>query len=295
MGKAMRTFVIYGLCLLFSCMAQAERGKGEDALIIDTPRVVFSGDDSWRSVHIRNIAENTGYYEVYAEPARFLSFNPASSVDVPANLLEQLVDVSTQQVKIRSDEEQILEVLIARPEGLPDGEYHSRLVFRQLPSPADVADREQKEAQLLAALDDAVPADQIHDDGTVQVRVKPEIYGVPVLIRQGAVSVRARLSEPDFYEDERGFWLTVKLSRAGNRSLFGDFKVLGMDATRPTPDVLMIKKYVSLDMPQTERTAAIRFPDEIDLVGYHAIKVVFQERSKFGGREYAELVISLDE
>ncbi len=303
------------LCLA-SVTAQAERAHNEDALIIETPRVVFSGDTTYRSVHVRNIAETVGYYEVYAEPARYLSApifepeleselaleatggdSPAQEVPevqtVPANLLEQLVDVSTPLLVIKPDEEQIVELIVVRPAGLPEGEYHSRLVFRQLPTPQMVAEAEQDEVEQLALLDAALPADPVAEDGAVPVRVKLPAYGVPVLVREGAVSVVAQVIEPELYEDEQGLWLAVVLERRGNRSLFGDFKVLGQHKLRPEPDVLMIRKYISLDMPDTRMSVRIRFPEQIDLMMYDSIKVQFRERARFGGQEQATLVLEL--
>jgi|GEM_PF-3552114 len=316
------------LCL--SCQQiWAELGHNEDALIIATPRVVFSGDTTYRSVHVRNITETVGYYEVYAEPARFLAVPVAAPVrlpvrdeinnaiainktelvtagvnepettpvpsvpTVPANLLEQLVDVSMPLLVIQPDEEQIIELVVARPPGLPEGEYHSRLVFRQMPSPQAVAEAEQDEAEQLALLDAAVPADQIRDDSAVPVRVKLPEYGVAVLVREGVVSAQAQVLNPEIEEDEAGLWLTVTLQREGNRSLFGDFKVLGQHKIRSEPDVLMIRKYIPLDMPDTQSEVRMRFPAEIDLMMYHSLEVQFRERARFGGQAQASLILEL--
>lgn len=313
------------LCL--SCFhVAAERAHDEDALIIATPRVVFSGDTTYRSVHVRNIAETVGYYEVYTEPARFLAvpataptrapghdeadkaeaINKAEPVHtetdapdvlsvptVPANLLEQLVDVSIPLLVIKPDEEQILELVVVRPPGLPEGEYHSRLVFRQMPSPQAVAEAEQDEAEQLALLDAAVPADQLHDDSAVPVRVKLPEYGVPVLVREGSVSAQAQMLSPEIDEDEAGLWLTVTLERDGNRSLFGDFKVLGLHKVRSEPDVLMIRKYIALDMPDTQVSVRMRFPAEIDLMMYDSLEVQFRERLRFGGQAQVSLRLEL--
>lgn len=303
---------------LLSTPVLAERAQSEDALIIGTPRVVFDGSTRWRSLHVRNISDTIGYYEVYVEPARHLvepgaetaaksaedtaevaapdSANDSPAFDeVPASLLEQLVDVSVTKLVVKPDDDEMLELKVVRPEGLPAGEYHSRLVFRQLPSPQEVAEREAEDEELLAQLDSAVPIDQINDDGTVRVRLKRPEYGVPVLIRQGDVQVSAGLGEPELFHNEEGLWLSVTLTRAGNRSLFGDFRVSGQSLLKSSPEVLMIKKYVALDIPQTQRRVNLLLPEGLDLVLFERLKVEFRERRRFGGEEGAILVIDLEE
>lgn len=340
----MRRLATLLFTLLVSASAAGERAKHEDALNIPTPRVVFEQRESWRSVHVRNIADGTGYYEVYMEPARHL-FEPAAGADeidasplvtqasvgagvqgeaglagmaqkgatrlkavepeaeparpeeermdeVPAHLLEELVEVSTDRLVIRADEEQILELHVRRPRGLPDGEYHSRLVFRQLPSPEQAREQEAAEAEQLAALE-AVPADQIYDEGPVKIRVKRPEYSVPVLVRQGAHRVVASLTNPELYQNEEGLWLAVTLHRAGSRSLFGDFKLYGQSYLKSRSEVLMIRKYVALDIPETERVVRLQLPPELDLVLYEQLQLEFRERRRFGGTEGAKMVIDL--
>jgi len=284
--------------LCVSLSALAERAADEDALIILTPRVVFADDNNYRSVHVRNIAETTGYYEVYLEPARHLSeVQQATKVNdnyVPANLLEQMANVVPNLLVIAPDEEAIIELVMTKPAGLPAGEYHSRLIFRAMPSPEEAAEAELAEKEQVAA--ELVAAEQGIQlpDSPVLVRVQLPEYGVPVVMREGVTQAVAQLSAPELLEDEHGFWLSLTLNRQGERSLFGDFKVLGDGPGVNAPDVLMIKKYVSLDIPETSKTVAMRFPDSADLMLYRELKIQFQERARYGGEQKVELVLPLE-
>ncbi|MCV6587737.1 MAG: hypothetical protein OIF57_01735 [Marinobacterium sp.] len=270
---------------------KAELADYEDSLAIHTPRVVFDKRTTWRSVHVRNITEQPAWYEVYIEPARHITADGSNVMaDVPASLLEQLVETSASTVRLGGDEELIIELRAARPEGLPEGEYHTRLVFRQLPPPGSVEEAEQKEAQRLVALEKkgSLPP----RDG-VKIRIKPTEYSIPVQVRVGAMQADARLSSPELFMDGDSLWLALLMERDGQRSLFGDFKVLGLAAHLPRPDVLMIRKYIALDLPETEREVQLRLPDSIDLNRYDALKVEFRERERFGGDSGAILRIDL--
>lgn len=125
---------------------------------------------------------------------------------------DKIIRVAPRQMKIEPKTRQVLRVIATKPSDLPDGEYHSHIVVRVIPSLEKVQSlstgtvEENKSAISLLAITELV---------------------FPAIVRKGAdldaeITIEgAKLITHDSGRTE----IAVKLAREGNRSVLGDMKV----------------------------------------------------------------------
>lgn len=191
--------------------AQPKGGVGD--LMVMPTRVVLEGRERAAEVALRNVGSRKATYRILF---REMDMNAEGKLEERTKkegelTASDLVRYSPRQVDLEPGETQTVRLQLRKPEGLPDGEYRSHLLFQAVPPPEPPKP------------DDAAAPDAISFD------IKT-IFGIsiPVIVRHGDAHATASLSDlkleaPRTLDGPPA--LTLDLRKDGNRSIGGEFQV----------------------------------------------------------------------
>lgn len=158
---------------------------------------------------------------------------------------DPFLQYAPRRVQLNAGQGQTVRLLARRPNGLTAGEYRSHLLFRvEPPVPADQS----------AGPESNNPADK----ESLEIRLVP-VYGVtiPVILRQGALSVTASISDPSLLPASTASAsprVSFQLNREGNRSIYGDVRIFHRegDTERLVGEMRGLAVYVPLPSRRIE-------------------------------------------
>lgn len=263
--------------LLFAGLQPSSAIAAGDLLVAPT-RIVFDGPRG-AEVVLNNIGSETATYRVSLELKRMREdgsleeIAPQDATPAERAMLDMLV-YSPRRVTLPPNQPQTIRLGVRPPEGLPDGEYRAHLLFRAVRDPVP------------AAADPAAPA-----PSGVSISLTP-IYGVtiPIIVRQGALSATATLSNPRIVSAGNENSLRFDLAKSGDRSVYGEVIVERPGASEPLLQARGIAIYAErnsrvVTLPLTaEQAQAMRGP----------VVIRYIEDRDLGGATIAEVRGVLD-
>lgn len=180
------------------------------ALRVSLKRVTFEG--SKRS-EILTIINNSATPETYrlewlkyrmedGKSALRLLEEGETADDV--NWADDMIRFAPRRVTVPAGGSQQVRLLLRRPKDLQEGEYrsHLRILTEVPPKPFD------------KSKDPNLP--------NIQLRVQPGV-SLPVFVRHGKLEAQAEITNAKLSKIETGLNASFRLSRTGNRSVYGDF------------------------------------------------------------------------
>jgi hypothetical protein len=194
---------------------EAEQGGGN--LSILPVRLVLEGRTRSEEVMLRNTGKGKATYRImFKEMAMTQNGDieecPKKEGQTTA---ADLIRFSPRQVELAPGESQIIRIQVRKPEGLPDGEYRSHLLFQSVP--------------------DAKPPAPLQGDTDRALSVKLNTVlgiSIPVILRHGDVHGKVTLTDLRFWQPDQKVApgappvLSLHLVRDGNRSLSGDISAV---------------------------------------------------------------------
>lgn len=206
----------------------AQAGVGD--LLVAPTRVVLDGRRGTEII-LNNIGEDVATYRVTAELRRMSPEGKLVDVDAPNDkekAAQDMVLFAPRKVTLPPNQPQAIRLSARAPAGLPDGEYRVHMLFRAIPAPEPVAAAKKVEG--------------------VAFQLRP-IYGVtiPVIVRLGNLQAKAALSNVRKVVSDGKPAIALDISRAGNRSTFGEIRVLKAGVEKPIAMVSGIAVYTELD------------------------------------------------
>lgn len=185
----------------------ARAGVGD--LLVAPTRVVLNGGRGTEIV-LSNIGEDVATYRISVELRRMTSDGKLEDVAAPnaeEKLAESMIFYAPRRVTLAPREPQTIRISARAPQGLPDGEYRVHLLFRAVPPPK--------------------PVEAPKDVKGVSFALTP-IYGVtiPVIARFGNLEAKASIANVRLTREDGKPAIGVELSRAGDRSTFGEVRVM---------------------------------------------------------------------
>ena len=133
-----------------------------------------------------------------------------------------------RKVTLPPNQPQSIRINARAPQGLADGEYRAHLLFRAIP--------------------EARPATAPAPTGGVSFRLTP-VYGVtiPVIVRLGNLSATAGIANVARVSEGGKPVIALDLSRAGDRSTFGEVRVTKAGLAEPLAIAGGIALYTEID------------------------------------------------
>jgi len=193
-----------------SVSAPSEGGFGD--LLVAPTRLVLDGRKS-AEVILNNVGQEPATYRISVEFRRMNADGSLEDVASPTDrdkLAEDMILYAPRRVTLAPREPQVIRVAARPPAGLPDGEYRVHMLFRAVPPATPVA----------AAAPNSQPKG-------ISFALIP-VYGVtiPVIVRLGNLQVTSSIENPQLETKDGKRSVALELTRSGDRSTFGEVRVL---------------------------------------------------------------------
>lgn len=208
--------IFLALTPLFGLAAPASAGVGD--LLVAPTRIVLDGRKG-AEVILNNIGDEPATYRVSVEFRRMTEDGQLEDVAEPSaadKAAQDMIVYAPRRVTLAPHEPQSIRIAARPPQGLPDGEYRVHLLFRAIPPATPVAPASSE------------PVKGVHFQLT-------PVYGVtiPVIVRLGNLSATAGISDVHLAEKDGNRVVSLELSRSGQRSTFGELRVLKAGVKEP--------------------------------------------------------------
>lgn len=260
---AARTALIAPLLL---CAPAARAGIGD--LLVAPTRIVLNGSRGTEII-LNNIGEDVATYRISVELRRMSPDGMLHDVTDP-NAAEQaaqsMIVYAPRRVTLAPREPQTIRIAARAPKDLPDGEYRVHLLFRAVPPPQPVQAPKQ------------------HVKG-IGFSLTP-IYGVtiPVIARFGNLEAKAGIAAVNLTQLEGKPAIRVQLTRSGDRSTFGEIRVLKAGIKDPIAAVRGVAIYTEV----SDRSITIPIDEKYATAASGRVTVQYVEPSANGPLTIAE-------
>lgn len=184
----------------------ASAGVGD--LLVAPTRIILNGSRGTEIV-LSNIGDDVATYRISVELRRMKpdgSLEEVAEANDREKTAQEMIFYAPRRVVIAPGQPQTIRISARAPKGLPDGEYRAHLLFRAVPPPRPV-----------------VPRSEIKG---ISFELIP-VYGVtiPVVIRMGNLQAKVGIANVALTQQGGKPAVSLDLSRAGDRSVYGDVRV----------------------------------------------------------------------
>lgn len=256
--------------ILFSLQSMA-------GLLINPKRIVLEERERAAALDLLNDGVEKARYQIYFEQKIMRedgSIVDLEDLDPEAIYAKDMIRYSPRRVDIEPGGRQTIRVAARRPKDLPEGEYVSHLVFKEIPVQTEVTDKQ--------------------DDEELSVTLKPTLkIAIPMIVRKGSLSATAGIKDVRFAEDEglNGAFVAT-LTRVGGVSLYGSVEVYDYTDGK-LGERLAVSKGVGVYTEVAERAVTVRLPQVLK-PGIKEFLIRFDEDEKYGGSNLVDIPFSLD-
>ncbi len=242
-----------------------QAGVGD--LLVAPTRVVLNGSRGTEII-LNNIGDDVATYRISVELRRM---NPDGSLEdvtdpnAEEKLAESMIVYAPRRVTLAPNEPQTVRISARAPKDLPDGEYRVHLLFRAVPPPSPVE----------------VPKD------VKGIAFKlTTIYGVtiPVIARFGNLQAKAGIADVKLTREDGKPAVSLELTRAGERSTFGEIRVMKAGIKDP----IAVQRGIAVYTEIGQRHVIIPIEDQYASAATGRVKVQYVEPSDNGPLTIAE-------
>lgn len=258
-----------GLATLSLAIAVPAHAAGD--LLVAPTRVILDGARGTQVI-LSNIGSEETTYRISLEIKRMTPAGELDEIDAAATTDAEktalsLVRFAPRRVTLPPNQPQSIRIGLNPVENLPDGEYRVHMLFRSIPKTKPVVDTPETEG--------------------VKIELTP-LYGIaiPVIIRKGQLSATAALANARMGRDEVGPVLQFDATRNGNRSVYGEFRVMKPGQDKP----ILVQKGLAI-YPEIERRIVelqLNAEEEAAIRGNEVI-IAYHETPENGGGMITEL------
>jgi len=232
-------------------------GAQGDLLVAPTRLILNGGGGA--EVILSNIGATPATYRITLELRRMTAEGDLEDVEeasaTPAERAAlDMIRYAPRRITLPPNQPQSVRISARPPAELPDGEYRVHMTFRAIPDARSVESRSGAEA-----------------DGGLSIRLTP-IYGVsiPVIVRKGQLASGATLANPALVRSNGSQMLKLDIARTGQRSVYGEIRVVAPGVKEPVFLVRGLAVYPelasrTLELPLSpEQAARFRGPLQIE-------------------------------
>ena len=226
------------LCLTAAAAAQlviastaARSGVGD--LLVAPTRLVLDGRKGAEIV-LNNIGDEPATYRVSVEFRRMGADGRLADVTEPTaqdKVAEDMIIYAPRRVTLAPNQPQTIRIAARPAQDLADGEYRVHLLFRAIPAPTPVASLKPAAAEK-----------------GLRFALTP-VYGVtiPVIVRLGKLEAKAGIANVQLDRSGEAPAVALELSRSGDRSTFGEVRVLKAGVKDPIALQRAVAVYTELN------------------------------------------------
>jgi len=246
----------------------AQAGIGD--LLVAPTRIVLDGRKG-AEIILNNIGEEPATYRVSVEFRRMTPDGGLVDVTEPTAADEKAADMvvyAPRKIVLAPRQPQAIRIAARPPQGLPDGEYRVHLLFRAIPPATPV-----------------VQAADAEPTKGLRFQLTP-VYGVtiPVIVRLGNLQATAGIANVHLEQKDGKAFVLLDLSRAGERSTFGEVRVFKAGVKNP----IAIQKAVAVYTEIGVRHLAVPIDDAQKSAAAGPVTVQYVETFDDGSHVIAE-------
>lgn len=246
----------------------ARAGIGD--LLVAPTRIVLDGRKG-AEIILNNIGEEPATYRVSVEFRRMTPDGGLVDVAEPTADDQKAADMvvyAPRKVVLAPHQPQAIRIAARPPQGLPDGEYRVHLLFRAIPPANPVVQAAAAE-----------PAKGL------RFQLTP-VYGVtiPVIVRLGNLQATAGIANVHLEQKDGKPFVSLDLLRSGERSTFGEVRVLKAGVKNP----IAIQKAVAVYTEVGVRHLAVPIDDAQKGAAAGPVTVQYVETFDDGSHVIAE-------
>ena len=265
MISARRLMLAVALPLALAAAPAARAGVGD--LLVAPTRIVLNGSRGTEIV-LSNIGDDVATYRVSVELRRMKpdgSLEDVAQASDREKTAQNMILYAPRRVTIAPNQPQTIRIAARAPAGLADGEYRAHLLFRAVPAPRPVA----PPAPVKGVSFELIP-----------------IYGVtiPVVVRLGNLSAKVGIANIALAQQGGKPAVSLDLTRAGDRSVFGDVRVFKAGIKDP----IAIQRGVAIYTEIGTRHMVIPLKPELAASATGPVTVDFVESTDSGPVALAE-------
>lgn len=259
---AARAALLAPLLLASPC---AQAGVGD--LLVAPTRIVLNGGRGTEIV-LNNIGDDVATYRISVELRRMTPDGMLHDVTEPnaeEQLAQSMIVYAPRRVTLAPREPQTIRIAARAPKALPDGEYRVHLLFRAVPPPT--------------------PVQAPKDVKGIAFALTP-IYGVtiPVIARFGNLEAKAGIANVRLTRDEGKPTVSLQLTRNGDRSTFGEVRVMKAGIKDP----IAVQSGVAIYTEVGQRSITIPVDEKYASAANGRVTVQYVEPSDNGPLTIAE-------
>ena len=256
-------FALLAPLLLAAPTAQA--GVGD--LLVAPTRVILNGSRGTEII-LNNIGDDVATYRISVELRRMTPDGMLHDVTEPnagEQLAQSMIVYAPRRVTLAPREPQTIRISARAPKDLPDGEYRVHLLFRAIPP--------------------STPVEAPKDIKGIAFALTP-IYGVtiPVIARFGNLEAKAGIANVKLTKAEGKPAVSLELTRAGERSTFGEVRVMKAGIKDP----IAVQRGVALYTEVGQRSMTIPIDEKYLTSASGRVTVQYVEPSDNGPLTIAE-------
>lgn len=214
---------------------------------------------TFRTEWFNTIIDENGNYETISEDdPRYSSIKRS----------QDFIRFSPRQVTLAPGDKQAVRIAVRKPANLPDGEYRSHLLFKQLSDPTDYQDN---------------PAG-------ISLSLNLSI-SIPVIVRQGQLEVNAEINSVDYqknYGIDQQDQFIVSISRTGEASTYGSLKVFDANDTN-NENLLAVVNNVSIFPETAQKTVSMPIYEDIP-PSVKKLRIIYEGKNEYNNRIFDELI-----
>ena len=265
--KKISPLVLAG-AMLAALPGPATAGVGD--LLVAPTRVVLDGRRGTEII-LNNIGDEPATYRISVEFRRMTPDGTLVDVSDPnaeEKAAADMIVYAPRRVTLAPHQPQSIRIAARPPQGLADGEYRVHLLFRAIPKPIPVASRDAQSGA-----------------SGLSFQLIP-VYGVtiPVIVRLGNLEAQAAISNVELEKKDGKSLISLDLSRSGERSTFGEVRVLKAGVKEP----IALQKGVAVYTEIGSRHVAIPLDDGFKGQVAGPVTVQYLETSRDGIQKLAE-------
>lgn len=226
--------LLLGAVALTGTPAQAQGQEGS-VLFVAPHRLIISPGQKSETISVTNKSDEPRRYDLVMIDQVMDANGVTQRVDTYQYSIKKIVEFRPKRFTLEPGKSQVVRVVANRPAGMADGDYHSHLLFREVPlSMKDKAQMQQERSE---------------SDKSVTFEIRT-LYGigVPIVVQHGKISSDIAMGEPrlDKPANAKFRQLTVDFTRTGNAESAGKLSVdyvAGGGAPVPVIDPQWVRLY----------------------------------------------------
>jgi len=251
-------------------------------LSISPARIVFENGQKTAEMTITNIGSLNTIYRIglvntiFDEDGQRELVDPEIQADFEkqgARFADKMLKFAPRWVRLKPTEQQLIRVAAVLPDKLEDGEYRSELKFSW-----------QKDCEELSAQGSLEEILEQNTASSTEPKIddnadKKNIF-IPLIIRQGNLSATAQLTELQLESSDEGTVLNLRILREGNRSLYGDLLIFGLNKQNEKTGILHTVSNVAIYPPSSNRDLSVDLTEALSKDGINIESLLIEYKAK---------------